>query len=351
MKRGGAPLREGYSTGSCAAAAAVAAFRGSADSVALRLPSGGVLRVPVLEAGAGWAVVVKDGGDDPDVTTGLPIRVDLSPNTGEAETADYEECADGLELLVRGGDGVGRVTRPGLAVPVGKAAINPVPRRMMAENLAAAGCLGRWLAVVSVAGGAETAAKTLNPALGIVGGISILGTSGIVHPYSNAAYGATIQVQLRSTGASGGRVAALVTGGRTAAAVARDFPEIPPEARVSIADFIYLAVTAAAQAGIPRLVVACMPGKLFKYACGERYTHAHAAKMDLGRLAEFGCDLPVAGAATMGELQARVAPSEWRAALRLVKARAEEVLQGWAGQGTAVEVALYETNGERMELE
>ena len=346
----GKALRNGYTTGSAASAAAVAAYRQSAAPVRLHLPGGGQLTVPILRLLPDGAVVIKDGGDDPDVTTGCEVVVRLRRNPGPPGPADYQEVAGDLQLTVRGGPGVGMVTRPGLAVPVGRSAINPAPRRMLAENLAAVGCRGEWLVEISVPDGAEIAEKTLNPRLGIVGGISILGRSGIVRPYSHAAYAATVALQLRSCGVNRMPVAALVTGNRTAAAVLRDFPELTPDAVVRIGDFIAVGVRAARTAGLPRLLVGCMAGKLFKYACGETNTHAHRCRMNLGRLREFGLETPGVSPEsleTMGELAARIPESCYRRILAELLPRATAVLQEWAGPETRVEVVLYGDDGKR----
>ena len=346
----GQELRNGFTTGSAVAAAAVAAFRNSADQVELLLPSGETLLIPVLRAEPGRASVVKDGGDDPDVTSGMTLTVTLSPCDGPAGPRDHEESADGLTLVIRGLSGVGVVTRPGLAVPVGKYAVNPGPRKMLLANLLRAGVRGRWLVGIEAADGETVAAETLNPTLGIVGGISILGNSGIVRPYSNAAYAATIRLQIRSFAASGGRKAALVTGNRTAEAVARDFPEIPPEGVVRMGDFVYIALRAAAESALPAVVVGCMPGKLFKYACEEKNTHAHKSKLDLTRLRSFGVDLPgvpLENMDSMGELSHHLAPEKWHEVLQKVYSRALAVLQSWAGP-TRIEAVLYNEKGEKV---
>ncbi|MBQ6472758.1 MAG: cobalt-precorrin-5B (C(1))-methyltransferase [Victivallales bacterium] len=344
-------LRNGFTTGSAMCAAAVAAWRGSAEPVELELPGGGRLAIPVAWQKGHCAAVVKDGGDDPDVTSGCEIVVRLDPFDGGVQESDHQEEGEDLLLVVRGGEGVGVATRPGLAIAPGKSAINPVPRRMLLRNLAMAGAQGRLLVTVSVPKGREVAGRTLNPTLGIVGGISIIGTSGIVRPYSNEAYAATIALQLRSVAASGGRQAAVTTGTRSAAAVARDFPHLPPEAIIGIADFIQVAVRAAATAGLQTLIVACMPGKLFKYACGETNTHAHRSRMSLVRLGEMGVELPgvpLAKMDTMGELASAIGSAEYAKVLDLVYPVARRVLQEWAGGSLNIVLALYDETGRRL---
>jgi cobalt-precorrin-5B (C1)-methyltransferase len=175
-------LREGYTTSACAVAAATAATRAlltgqTLDAVTVDLPSEKGVTFPLerCEAAGGSVTcgVIKDAGDDPDVTDGVEVQATV---TWAAEPG----------ITLKGGDGVGRVTKPGLPVPVGEAAINPVPRRMITAAVAdeaGAALDGRGLAVtIRVPGGEEVAKETMNPRLGIVGGISILGTSGIVKP-------------------------------------------------------------------------------------------------------------------------------------------------------------------------
>jgi len=333
-----------------AGAAAVAAFLQSSAPVVLQLPGGKVLTIPINAAWHNGANVIKDGGDDPDVTTGCEIRVELQCFDGPPLASDYVENEDALELIIRGGDGVGHVTRPGLAVPVGKAAINPTPRKMLLHNLLAVGCKGRYLVTISVPLGEEIAMKTLNPTLGVVGGISILGNSGIVRPYSNAAYAATIALQLKSIAANGLAIAALVTGNRSADAVRRDYPQLPEEAIVRIGDFIYVAVNAAGKAGIKTLIIGCMPGKLFKYACGEKNTHAHNCKLTLSRLRDFGIELP--GIAletmdTMGELATHLDEMTYKNVLTEVFAQAKLTLQQWA-KNMDVDLILYDDAGRKL---
>ena len=200
----GTPLRNGFTTGAAATAAAVGAWTAQngappPEQVELLLPDGSFLAIPLERCAPGTATVRKDGGDDPDVTDRAEIHVELRPGSCDDPRAFSEQCGAG-RLYLTGGEGVGVVTRPGLAVPPGHFAINPGPRHMLVKNLERAGfgkTPGEELTVViSVPAGKVLAEQTLNPTLGIVGGISILGNSGIVHPYSNAAYAATVALQL-----------------------------------------------------------------------------------------------------------------------------------------------------------
>ena len=209
-------LRKGFTTGSCGAAAAKAALymllTGSVkDEIEIITPGGAVFRTEVKdifrEGNRVRCAVVKDGGDDPDVTTGLHVTAEVRA----------EERGDGaLEIQIEGGPGVGRVTLPGLDQPVGKAAINRVPRQMIEKELSEVAELldfrGRIRVILSVPGGEAAAERTFNPRLGIEGGISILGTTGIVEPMSTRAILDTIRVELNQRKTLGDRIAAVSPG-------------------------------------------------------------------------------------------------------------------------------------------
>ena len=209
-------LRKGFTTGSCGAAAAKAALymllTGSVkDEIEIITPGGEVFRTEVKdifrEENRVRCAVVKDGGDDPDVTTGLHVTAEVCA----------EEWTDGaLEIRIEGGPGVGRVTLPGLDQPVGNAAINRVPRQMIEKELSEVAELldfrGRIRVILSVPGGEAAAERTFNPRLGIEGGISILGTTGIVEPMSTRAILDTIRVELNQRKALGDRIAAVSPG-------------------------------------------------------------------------------------------------------------------------------------------
>lgn len=209
-------LRKGFTTGSCGAAAAKAALYmlltgGVKDEIEIITPGGAVFRTEVKdifrEGNRVRCAVVKDGGDDPDVTTGLHVTAEVRA----------EERADGaLEIRIEGGPGVGRVTLPGLDQPVGNAAINRVPRQMIEKELSEVAELldfrGRIRVILSVPGGEAAAERTFNPRLGIEGGISILGTTGIVEPMSTRAILDTIRVELNQRKALGDRIAAVSPG-------------------------------------------------------------------------------------------------------------------------------------------
>ena len=275
----GRRLRCGYTTGTCAALAAAGAARllltGRApETVRLRTPRGWEVEVPLVRAelrsptGAA-AAVVKDAGDDADVTAGALIVADV-------------DLREGPGVDIDGGDGVGRVTRPGLDQPVGAAAINRVPRRMIAEELEAlAGHLGYeggFRVVIRVPGGQEMAGRTFNPKLGVEGGISILGTSGIVEPMSNQALVDTIGLEIRQAVAGGAGRLVLTPGNYGAdflAGGALLLPEGVPVVRCS--NFVGEALDCARLEGVGEVLLVGHLGKLVKLAAGIMNTHSRWA--------------------------------------------------------------------------
>jgi len=277
-------LRPGWTTGTCSAAAAKAAaaalVSGKADGlVEVGLPrTGRRVAFPVArcELGDGWAeaAVVKDAGDDPDVTHGahLTARVCLG-------------AAPGVRL--EGGEGVGTVTRPGLGLEVGGPAINPVPRRQIT---AAVGevidlAVGGAHVVISVPGGERMARRTTNPRLGIVGGISILGTTGIVRPFSTAAWRASVEQAVDVIAAAGLGTVVLSTGGRTELAAMRLYPDLDEVCFVEVGDFTGHALRRAAARGLDRCAFVGMAGKLAKLGAGVMMTHWTRSRVDPDLLA------------------------------------------------------------------
>lgn len=308
------PLREGFTTGSAATAAALAALRlllsGQApDSVDIPLPpitdgrERARLRVHVAACGsaaaspagtfggqapprAAWALVIKDGGDDPDATVHARIRADVTVRL-EATTPGAPRPS--LRITLDGGRGVGRVTLPGLPVPVGEAAINPVPRMQIAHALreacAASGLGGSISVVISVEDGELLARQTMNARLGIVGGISILGTQGIVKPFSHDAWRASIAEGLDVAAALRCPAVALSTGRRSERLLMRERPDLPEQAFVQAADFAAFSLREAGRRGFPGLIWGCFFGKLVKLAQGMEYTHAREGEPDMALLA------------------------------------------------------------------
>jgi len=282
----------GFSTGSAATAAAQGALRQllglpGGETVEVSLPGGESLTIPLLSHGRsgsrGEALVVKDAGDDPDATHGARIgaRVGFA-GEGSQET-----------LILRGGEGVGRVTKPGLPVAVGEPAINPVPRRMLQKNLAALwqeSGLDRPLQVeveIFVPDGVEIARHTLNPRLGILGGISILGTTGLVRPFSHDAYRATIVSALKVARAVGLASAVLTTGGKSEEYLRDILPRRPEESFVQMGDYVRFALRAAINLGFTRLTVGAFFGKAVKIAQGFGHTHASRGLANFRELARW----------------------------------------------------------------
>lgn len=285
--------RTGFTTGACSAAAARAAVIGLVtgqvpDSVESLLPNGDLVTFVVhdgrCDGASAHAMVIKDAGDDPDCTDKAHL------------TADVRWLAEQPgQVLLTGGVGVGRVTMPGLGLTVGGPAINPVPRRNIEANvrLVAGELLDKaGLEVsISVPQGQEMAKKTTNARLGILGGISILGTTGIVKPYSTAAYRASVVQGVHVAGTLPQGVVVLTTGGRTEKFVMEQLPHLPEAAFVQMGDFLRYAMSAAVKAGVKQVVIGGMVGKLTKIAQGETITHAGRADVDTGLLADLAAEL------------------------------------------------------------
>ncbi|MDR1276825.1 MAG: cobalt-precorrin-5B (C(1))-methyltransferase [Candidatus Accumulibacter sp.] len=283
--------RSGFTTGACAAAAARAAAIGLLDggvpeSVLCRLPNGNDVRFAVTDGrveGSGatrasHAVVVKDAGDDPDATNGARVTVDVRLIPAAAG-----------DIVLRGGVGVGEVTLEGLGLAVGEAAINPVPRRNIRENVRAVGASllernGLDIAV-SVPDGEEMAKRTLNPRLGIVGGISILGTTGIVRPYSTAAFRASVVQAVSVAARRAASSVVFTTGGRSERFAMGELSGLDAACFVQMGDFVKAAFSAAIKKGLRRIYVGAMAGKLTKMAQGLAVTHAWRAEIDRELLA------------------------------------------------------------------
>jgi len=356
MKRDG-PLREGFTTGTAAAGAAKAAtlllLTGAAPAtVDVPLPGGGRMVLAVAAAqsksDAATASIIKDAGDDPDVTHGAAIGCRVSRLVG----------AEAGTVLVDGGEGVGRVTLPGLPVAVGLAAINPAPRAQIAaavaEAMQDAGYAGGVAAVVTVAGGEELARKTLNPRLGIVGGLSILGASGIVRPFSHDAWQTSIAEALDVARALGHDTAGFSTGRRSEALLRAAAPALPETALIQAADFFAFALAEAAKRAFGRIVWAAFGGKLVKMAQGLENTHAHRGDTDFSALAGWCAaagwpaePAQAAGKANTARHALEMAPSpEAKTALVAVLAReALGHMRRFAGPGPQLVLLVFDFDG------
>jgi cobalt-precorrin-5B (C1)-methyltransferase len=288
------PLRNGVTTGTCAAAAAACALRlmltrEKAVGIAIRTPAGAVVRPEILFVsrtpdGAAVCGIRKDAGDDPDITDGTEIRAEVSRRQGRRsgipDRGMYTD-PDFPGFFLTGGAGVGTVTLPGLPDPVGFPAINPVPRRMIfsacADELRRAGRNpgedGGFLIVISVPEGERLAVRTFNPRLGVTGGISILGTSGIVRPMSEDALIASIRLDIRTKTARGMKALAAAPGNIGAAELMRSM-QIPENRIVTISNYVGDSFRMMAEEGAERVLLAGHPGKLIKITGGVMNTHS-----------------------------------------------------------------------------
>ena len=281
------PLHSGLTTGTCATAAAVAATLASRPlEVPVILPDGETIHVPV-SYGDGYASVFKEAGDDPDVTNGLEIRASVKPS-------------ERFEIL--GGEGVGTFTLPGFDYPPGEPAINKAPREMIRQNLLAIPGLaeGPSLSVtISVPQGAEIAKRTFNPRLGIEGGISIIGVSGIVKPFSEEAFIESIRKCMTVAKASGTERVVINSGGKSERFVKALYPDLPQQAFVEYGNYIGETLKIANELGIKKVTLGVMLGKAVKLAQGHLDTHSRKATMDKDfiqqMLKEANCEIDISG--------------------------------------------------------
>jgi cobalt-precorrin-5B (C1)-methyltransferase len=287
MKPNDRPLRRGWTTGTCATASAKAAYTALLtgefpDPVEVSLPRGGrpafALATTALGDGSATAGVVKDAGDDPDVTHGALIL------------ATVRRGAPGSGVSFLAGEGVGTVTRAGLPLPPGEPAINPVPRQMLRaaiEEVAAAnGDAGDVEVEIAIPGGEALAAKTLNGRLGIVGGLSILGTTGIVVPYSCSAWIHSIHSGIAVARAAGIAHIAGATGAASEAAV-KKLHHLPDTALIDMGDFVGGMLKYVRTHPVPRVTIAGGVGKMTKLAQGLLDLHSRRGSVDLAVLAKL----------------------------------------------------------------
>jgi cobalt-precorrin-5B (C1)-methyltransferase len=282
-QRHGKLLRKGYTTGTCAAAASKAAAlallaQQLIKEVEISLPGGETVAFAIhrcdFDIDQATCSVIKDAGDDPDITDGIEI----------CATVTFVETPG---IFLTGGKGVGRVTKPGLDIPVGKSAINPVPEKMIvasvAEAVADAGIHRGVKVTISVPRGEELSKRTLNSRLGIVEGISIIGTSGIVIPYSVKAYTACISKALDVAAACGCREVVFTTG-RRSEKYAQGALHLQEEAFILAGDYIGYSLKETARKGICKATVWGMIGKISKLAAGHLYTNVSDSFIDISLL-------------------------------------------------------------------
>ena len=262
------PLHSGLTTGTCATAAAIAATirllkNETPEEVPVLLPDGETIHVAV-GYGEGYAYCIKDAGDDPDVTNGLEIRASVKPT-------------DTFEIL--GGEGVGTFTLPGFDYPPGSPAINKAPREMIRQNLTA--LTNDPLSItISVPEGEAIAKRTFNPRLGIEGGISIIGVSGIVKPFSEEAFIDSIRKCMNVAKASGTNRVVINSGGKSERFVKALYPDLPQQAFVEYGNYIGETLKMAHELDIREVTLGVMLGKAVKLAAGHLDTHSRKATMD-----------------------------------------------------------------------
>jgi cobalt-precorrin-5B (C1)-methyltransferase len=348
------PLRRGWTTGACATAATRAAAEALLtghfpDPVTIHLPGGQSAAFALAEARcdgkAAMAAIVKDAGDDPDVTHGALIRATVS--RGGA----------GSGITFRAGAGIGMVTLPGLPIPPGEPAINPVPRRMMTEALADVsarfGGGDDWVVEISIPNGEALAQKTLNPRLGIIGGLSVLGTTGIVIPFSCAAWIDSIHRGVDVARAIGLTHLAASTGRTSEEAVQRLYG-LPDRALLDMGDFVGGTLKYIRTHPVERLTIAGGPAKMTKLAQGRLDLHSKRGSVDTEALTtlagELGADATLVDAITKANTTLHV--FELAAKLPLaaaIAARAHGVAQAVLGDApVALDIVVFDREGRLM---
>lgn len=286
-------MRSGYTTGACATATAKAALtalitKEVQTEATIYLPVGKFVSFTIeeceIKSHSATAGTIKDGGDDPDATHGALITATVS-------------WSDQPGIDLDGGVGVGRVTKPGLPIEVGLAAINPVPRKMIhgviAEVLNEFGINRGVKVVIAVPDGEEIAKKTLNARLGIIGGISILGTRGIVVPFSTSSYKASIVYGIKVALSNGCDHVVITTGGRSEKYGMKQYPELPEEAFIEMGDFVGFTLKECKRLGVKRVSMVGMMGKFSKIAQGVMMVHSKSAPVDFNFLSEIAASVGV----------------------------------------------------------
>ena len=346
------PLRRGWTTGACATAATKAAFAALLtgrfpDPVEITLPKGERPSFPLARAelhqDVAIAGIVKDAGDDPDVTHGALIMAEV--RLGQA----------GSGIRFWAGEGVGTVTKPGLPLAVGEPAINPVPRRMMSEVVEELARVHGWAAdveiTIAIPGGAEITKQTWNGRLGIVGGLSILGTTGIVHPYSCSAWIASIHRGIDVARANGLEHVAACTGSTSEAGIRRLY-DLPDIGIIDMGDFAGGMLKYLRRHPLPRVTIAGGFAKIAKLAAGAGDLHSGRSQVDNELLAQALSDLGATPAQVAAARQANTANEVLSAARAAglpladrIAAQAQTVARAMAEDRLAVEIAIFDRDG------
>ena len=302
------PLHSGLTTGTCATAAAVAAvlqrYSGETPAeVPVILPNGETIHVAVRYGnGDGDAYCIKEAGDDPDVTDGVEIRAEVRSERSEVS---------GEQIVIEGGKGVGRFTLPGFDYPPGEAAINKGPRQMIRQNLSPlTSHLSPLRVTISVPGGEEIARRTFNPRLGIEGGISIIGVSGIVKPFSEDAFIQSIRKCMEVAKASGTERVVINSGAKSERFVKAYYPTLPLQAFVEYGNYIGETLKIANELGFRKITLGVMLGKAVKLAAGNLDTHSKKTVMDktfiASMLEEADCPIDLTNLTLARELWERI---------------------------------------------
>ena len=304
------PLHSGLTTGTCATAAAVAAttrlIKGETPAeVPILLPNGETIMVSV-GYGDGYAYCIKEAGDDPDVTNGIEVRVSLTPNPSPIDEGG---------IVFEGGEGVGRFSLPGFDYPPGEPAINKGPRQMICQNIEPLTRNQESLTVtISVPGGEEIAHRTFNPRLGIEGGISIIGVSGIVEPFSEEAFIQSIRKCMEVAKASGSDRVVINSGAKSERFVRAYYPTLPSQAFVEYGNYIGETLKIAHELGFRQVTLGVMLGKAVKLAAGNLDTHSKKTVMDktfiASMLEEAGCPIDLTNLTLARELWERISPEK-----------------------------------------
>ena len=329
------PLHSGLTTGTCATAAAVAATirlmkDETPEEVPVLLPDGETIMVTV-DYGENYAYCIKEAGDDPDVTNGIEVRA-------KVQTSDHFEIV--------GGEGVGRFTLPGFDYPPGEAAINKAPREMIRHNLQT--ILSPLKITISVPQGAEIAKRTFNPRLGIEGGISIIGVSGIVKPFSEEAFIDSIRKCMTVAQASGSERVVINSGGKSERFVKSLYPDLPQQAFVEYGNYIGETLKIANELDIRKVTLGVMLGKAVKLAAGHLDTHSRKTTMDKDfirqLLKEADCDIDINDMTLARELWDRLPEDKREAFARIVIRHCAEHCNPILPDG-ALTILLIDDNG------
>ena len=320
------PLHSGLTTGTCATAAAIAAtirlIKGEMPKeVPVMLPDGETIMVAV-DYGEDYAYCTKEAGDDPDVTNGIEVRAKVIASDNHGLTRTDPICAEKevrnspqKSVAIYGGEGVGRFTLPGFDYPPGEAAINKAPREMIRHNLQTilsplTSHLLPLKVTISVPDGEEIARRTFNPRLGVEGGISIIGVSGIVKPFSEEAFIDSIRKCMEVAKASGSERVVINSGGKSERFVKALYPELPRQAFVEYGNYIGETLKIAHELSIPKVTLGVMLGKAVKLAAGHLDTHSRKTTMDLGfiqqMLQESGITIDISDITLARELWKRI---------------------------------------------